>query len=512
MGAHLPIVSDPPAPVPFTFEGSSDTVYLKRDSCIFGIDRDAVPLRQDSTYSSYEAYWSLPGSGLLPNNDAGGRSIRRIRNTKVVVENVCSSTITLRVQRPLGYLDETSAIAAWEPVGKGLLHEVAPHTKWAFTINHTSTNIASPRLLMRDGRAVLHIMSFSAYREPESDTGERVSNAKQTGLSIQLLHEYEATDPTAGDVKNAISIVTYDGDSHLDHVDPPPCPTVRVSTLQAPEGPVSGLAFFPTLGNTTEFKGYSQRDNIVVGFPTGKSLYHKDLGPCCFDPLGLDKTTVYCLPSTPPFTQVGGSGPTSACYTSGYIYWANDDQSGNFVGGHWNLAMFNGDQSAMLRPACVKSNNKDKADFTHFYQYTYTNVGRCQYFSCDELLFPAANAHDVPTPGGPVGSERGERRVGPHCRAGRFDPSLCRTTQLKVHLAASPELVYLPAWIETVISVVRTIVKVMKTVIKVAGALGLAVALASTALVLRDVAAHPPGLRVPRDLAEVLDYEQIERQ
>lgn len=283
--------------------------YVKESLTSFSLLLSDVKGPRD-TANSYDILWVMPGYGTT--SPVSGQDVLLadgvlcdLRHTVYKFENVSAYTLNLRLQRPMGFKTDPSALGMWEPAVHGkdsLLIPVKPHSTKVLTFSNASTSLMCPRLEMRKGRACVHLASFCVTKEPISDFGNASSSKDQDAFMVTVVTTYRANDGVVGRVGN-YNVVSFTGSQRLDEINSGPPPPIRLADLRVKGGNVEMASI--TLGTKNVF---------ALDFTTVSGAQVKDVD-------GLDKSTIYEIPYNIPGKAPGDKVNRFARY----IRWNADD-------------------------------------------------------------------------------------------------------------------------------------------------------------------------------------------
>lgn len=214
----------------------AEVQYSKTDVTSFRVmlnDIDARSGSHNGAHKSYDLLWNLPGYGILTNVAKDGVACQ-LNETYYVFENRSDYVLYLRLQRPMGYKEDPSAIGMWEPLSgkssKTLLIEMKPYTKRKIKVGNTSTTYMVPRHIMREGKVYVHLMSYAVFKDPWDFHGESPT-VDGVALEVGVETHFLVNNGEYGNRKGDYIVDRYDNAKRMDMIDTGPGVPIRIKDL-----------------------------------------------------------------------------------------------------------------------------------------------------------------------------------------------------------------------------------------------------------------------------------------
>lgn len=273
---------------------------------------------------SHDLFMILPGYGRV--TDQG--TLCDLLGSTYIMNNPSPYTITIRVQRPMGFKDDVNSLAMWEPLGSKLIYEIPPRGELRLGSSNGATSHMAPRELTKLGKRCVHLISFSVFREPMTDVGNTPGAdllKSEVGLVIEAVTRYKCMNGDVG-LTDGYLVETFSGSNRLNHVNVGPLVDLRFSDINIAGGPVVAVKF--------EEKG----DRMGILFSADGKNFVGDSD--------LDVKTIYRI-STPIPMQDNLSKKNGIAVYIGYV------KSGSSLG-YWTPGFLDGEDLSFKAGLIVK--------------------------------------------------------------------------------------------------------------------------------------------------------------
>lgn len=301
-----------------TDEVDATVLYSKSVTGAVEVKIRDIALRGGVTMS-YDIGLLLPGYGNLVNG-----VVCNLLGSTYVLTNPSPFTLTVRLQRPMGYADDCASLAMWEPLGGVLVHELRPRATLKLGSSNGSTDHMVPREFTYKGERAVHVLSFAVYREPLTDFGTEPKNTSEIGLIMEMVCRYQCVNGEQGQQTGYV-VESYNGANRMNHISQGPLVPLRFRDINVPEGPVNivGIDFVDSVK--------SKRLKMVFANKAGvtsdkndldvKTVYRFDTGLLMINPitkkLGYANYVAFVNVWTLGFMNSGGTDGSEMFFTPG---------------------------------------------------------------------------------------------------------------------------------------------------------------------------------------------------
>lgn len=215
----------------------ASVLYTKSSTAAFEIKLKDVAVR-NAVPSSYDICFVVPGYGLA--NSQG--VLCDLKGTTVELKNPSPYVITVRAQRPMGYVKDCAALAMWEPLNGRLTHEIKPGKAVTLHSSNAATDHMVPREETMSAKRVVHLFSMSLVREELSVAGTQATGSNEIGLICEVMTRYKTVNGSVGE-EDGYLVQKYAGSDRMNHVTNGPLEPLRFADIGLAGGSCQYVSF-----------------------------------------------------------------------------------------------------------------------------------------------------------------------------------------------------------------------------------------------------------------------------
>lgn len=211
----------------------ASVVYSKTATGAFEIKLKDIKNRNQDPYS-YDLFFLEPGYGTTKSTD----TLCQLLGGEVTFTNPSPVELTLRIQRPMAFRDDLSALAMWEPLHGKLVHTLSPESSIRLKLSVHNTDHMAMREDVIHGHRGAHLMSLSIFKEPYARSGALFTSSvemTQIALISEFVVRYKGADGAIGQ-QELFCVVPYASSNRLNYTTVGPMPPLRVCDIVVGNG------------------------------------------------------------------------------------------------------------------------------------------------------------------------------------------------------------------------------------------------------------------------------------